>query len=99
MARGNHADSRTPAQPLDADVAAAAAGDQDAWERLVERHAQRVWSTARGFGLDVAAATLVCQLSWARLADHLEGLRTDEQLCDWVCTAAEHEARAILYPE
>jgi DNA-directed RNA polymerase specialized sigma24 family protein len=99
MVRRTHEVSRTPAQPVDDDVAAAAAGDQHAWERLVDRHAQRVWSTARGFGLDVPAATLVCQLSWSRLADHLDGLRTEEQLRDWVCTAAEHEARAMLYPE
>jgi DNA-directed RNA polymerase specialized sigma24 family protein len=99
MARRNDADSRTPAQPLKGDVAAAAAGDQDAWDRLVDRHAQRVWSTARAFGLDVAAASLVCQLSWIRLADHLDALRSEEQLCNWLCAAAEHEARAILYPE
>jgi hypothetical protein len=99
MARRKDADLRIPAQSLDDDVTAATAGDQDAWDRLVDRHAQRVWSTARGFGLDVAAASLVCRLSWIRLADHLDDVRGDEQLCDWLCSAAEHEARAILYPE
>ena len=99
MARGKHADSRIPAHQAGNDVVAAAGGDRQAWERLVDRYAQRVWSTARGFGLDADAATLVCQLSWTRLADHLDELQTDEQLCDWVCTAAEHEARGMLYPD
>ena len=99
MARGKDADSRTPTHPLDNDVVAAAAGDQHAWERLVDRYAQRVWSTARGFGLDADAATFVCQLSWTRLADHLDELETDEQLCNWVCAPAEHEARTMLYPD
>jgi hypothetical protein len=99
MATAKDAELRTPAQPLQNDVLAAAAGDGRAWERLVDRHAQRVWNTARGFGLDVSAATLVCQLSWTRLTDHLDEVRTEEQLCDWVCAAAEHDARAMLYAE
>jgi DNA-directed RNA polymerase specialized sigma24 family protein len=81
----------------DHDVAAAAAGDQSAWDRLVERHAQRVWSTARTFGLNLVAAADVCHLTWMRVLDHLDELSTDEQLREWLCSSAEREARGVLY--
>jgi len=79
-----------------ADLAAAAAGDQGAWDRLVDRHAQWVWSTARGFGLGAVAAAQVCGVAWARLADHLDEVRTDEQLRRWLGTIASHEARRVV---
>jgi DNA-directed RNA polymerase specialized sigma24 family protein len=75
------------------DVAAAAEGDQRAWDRLVDRHAQRVWSAARSFGLDAGAAADVCHLTWARLVEHLDELSTEERLCEWLVTTATHEAR------
>jgi DNA-directed RNA polymerase specialized sigma24 family protein len=90
-------DSGARSAAADPDVAAAAAGDQSAWDRLVERHAQRVWSTARRFGLDVAGAADVCHLTWMRVVDHLDELSAAAQLPEWVCSSAEREARGILY--
>jgi DNA-directed RNA polymerase specialized sigma24 family protein len=78
------------------DVAAAAGGDESAWDRLFDRHAQRVWSTARGYGLGAAAAAGVCHLTWARLVEHLDELITDEQLREWLVAAAEHQARRAV---
>jgi DNA-directed RNA polymerase specialized sigma24 family protein len=80
----------------DADLAAAAAGSQSAWDRLVERHAQRVWSTARGSGLDAALAADVCQLMWTRLVNHLDELSTNEQVREWLCAATEDEVCRVL---
>jgi DNA-directed RNA polymerase specialized sigma24 family protein len=76
-------------------IVAAAGGDQDAWDELVDRHAQHLWDWLRSFGLDAATAAAISQLSWRRLADHLDDLGTDEELCDWLCGAAEREVRAI----
>jgi len=80
---------------LDAEVAAAAAGDQAAWHTLVDRHAQEVWDIARGFGLDTAAAAAICQLSWPRLVDHLDAVRTHAEISAWLRAAVEREARSF----
>jgi DNA-directed RNA polymerase specialized sigma24 family protein len=85
---GTHASSNP-------DLAAAATGSQSAWDRLVDRYAQRVWSTARGLGLDAVAAAEVCHLTWARTVDHLERLSTDEQMLDWLRAGVEHEASLV----
>jgi DNA-directed RNA polymerase specialized sigma24 family protein len=92
-------DSGARSAATDPDVAGAAAGDQSAWDRLVERHAQRVWRTARRFGLDVAGAADVCHLTWMRVVDHLDELSADAQLPEWLSTSAEREARGVLYRE
>ena len=87
--------SRTP-QPTshasDADVVAAAAGDRRAWDRLVDRHAEQVWATVRGRGLDGPVAARVCQLTWLRLADHLDELVTHDAVREWVGAVADREA-------
>jgi DNA-directed RNA polymerase specialized sigma24 family protein len=80
----------------DSDLADAAAGSQSAWDRLVDRHAQRVWSTARGSGLDATVAADVCQLMWTRLVNHLDELSTDEQVREWLCAATEDEVCRVL---
>jgi hypothetical protein len=76
-------------------ITAAAAGNQDAWDELVDRHAQHLWDWLRSFSLDVATASAISELSWRRLTDHLDNLSNDEELCEWLCGAAEREVRAI----
>jgi hypothetical protein len=76
-------------------VAAAASGSRSAWDRLVDRHAEGVWSTARGSGLDVGAAG-GCELTWARLADHLNELGRGGQPWEWLHIATEREAYRVL---
>jgi DNA-directed RNA polymerase specialized sigma24 family protein len=99
MAQRQRSDICSPARPADPDLAAAAAGSQGAWDRLVERHAQRVWSTARGFGLGDDTAADVCLVAWARLVDHLDELSTDDEVRDWLSAATEYEARRFLCSE
>ena len=84
-------------QMLSADrlVAAARAGDQDAWDALVDRHAQEVWASARSHGLSDRETTDVSLLTWLRLADHLGDLRADEEVGPWLCSVAHDEARAV----
>ena len=76
-------------------IAAAAGGDQRAWDTLVDRLAQYVWDTARGSGLEVAAAAAVSQLCWRRLADHLDRLSTEAEVRVWLRTEVRREARAL----
>jgi DNA-directed RNA polymerase specialized sigma24 family protein len=82
---------------LDPAIAAAAAGDQAAWDTIVDRHAQQIWDTARSFGLDAAAAALVSDQVWRRLAGHLNELRTDDELRAWLRGAAERETCSVSY--
>ena len=72
-------------------VAAAAAGDSAAWETLVDRHVQSVWSTAIGRGLDPSQAAQVSAITWLRCVDHLDELTTAASVHDWLVVTAGRE--------
>ena len=73
-------------------VAAAAAGDQHAWNALVDCFAEDVWVTARSHGLDADEAADVSILVWLRLADSLPALGSGAEVGPWLralaCEAA-----------
>ncbi len=73
-------------------LAAAAAGDQDAWDQLVDRYAQLVWDVARGYSLDSVLAGDVCTVTWLRCADHLDDLARGADLVGWLAATAAREA-------
>ena len=98
VARQQQTDEGSPVGDKDPVIAAAAAGDQSAWDVLVDRHAQELWDLARGFGLDTATAAAVCQFTWMRLVDHLDELSTDGQLRDWLSSTAQRQSRADPLP-
>lgn len=77
-------------------VRAAAEGDQVAWEELVARHANLVWSVVRGFRFDDEDAADVVQNTWLRLTMHLGAIRTPEALPRWLATTARHECLKLL---
>jgi RNA polymerase sigma factor (sigma-70 family) len=77
-------------------LAAAQAGDSDAWDHLVERYARLVWAVARGFALSAADAADVSQTTWLRLVEHLDKLREPEHLGGWLATTARHECLRVL---
>src|SRR6266550_245386 len=71
---------------------AAAGGDQDAWNTLVERYSRLVWAVARGHRLSQADAADVTQATWLRLVEHLDGIKEPERLGAWLATTARREA-------
>lgn len=73
-------------------VARAADGDRDAWEALVDRFTNLVWSIARGYGLPDADAADVVQTTWLRLVEHLGRIREPERVGAWLATTARREA-------
>ena len=77
-------------------VLAAAAGDQHAWDELVDRYAGLVWSIARGYRLGFADAADVSQTTWLRLVEHLDRLRDPEHVGSWLATTARHECLRVL---
>lgn len=79
---------QSPAALLDA----AAAGDQSAWDGLVEQYGRLVWSVVRSFRLDDATASDVSQTVWLRLVENLSKIRDPERLPSWLATTARREA-------
>ncbi len=77
---------------LDQLIRAAAAGDQAAWNELVERFQGLVWATARSFRLSRADAADVAQTTWLRLVENLDRIRDPERLGAWLATTARREA-------
>jgi RNA polymerase sigma factor (sigma-70 family) len=77
-------------------VVAAAAGDRDAWERLVDEYANLVWAVVRSCGLYGAEASDVSQTVWLRFVEHIGRLREPERAGAWLATTARHECFRVL---
>ncbi|WP_345154585.1 sigma-70 family RNA polymerase sigma factor [Nonomuraea rubra] len=76
---------------VDALVIRARAGDQGAWDRLVERYAPMLWSICRAYGLDRRDIDDVAQHVWMRAVEHLSRLRAPERLGSWLATTTKRE--------
>ncbi len=73
----------------------AAAGEREAWDSLVERFGQMVWSVARGFRLDDATAKDVTQTVWLRLVENIDSIKDPERLPGWLVTTCRREALRV----
>ena len=74
----------------------AIAGKEDAWHELVERFSDFVWSIARGFRLDPAAAADVSQTVWLKLLEKADSIEDPERLPGWLATATKREAMRVV---
>ena len=86
------ADERTVA----ALVARAAAGDQDAWNELVDRYAPLVWSVCTRYHLSKQDVEDVGQTVWLKLVEHLGNLRQPAALPGWLATTTARECLRVL---
>jgi len=77
-------------------VKAAAAGDAQAWNQIVDDYSRLVWSVARGFRLSVADAADVSQTVWLRLVENLDRIQNPEQLAGWLATTARRESLRLI---
>lgn len=77
-------------------VRAAATGDQGAWDRLVARYENLLWSVARGYRLGTADAGDVVQTSWLKLLENLDRIEDPERLAGWLATTARRECLRVL---
>jgi RNA polymerase sigma factor (sigma-70 family) len=73
-------------------VAAAAAGDQDAWNGIVERYSPLLAGVLTGYRLPPAARQDVVQIVWLRLVENLGRIRSAQALPKWLVTTARREA-------
>jgi Sigma-70 region 2 len=86
---GDHATASAGTSEL---VTRASAGDQVAWEQLVERYGGMVWAVAHTHGLGGSDAREVSQVTWLLLTQHLAALKQPERLGVWLLRTALREA-------
>jgi RNA polymerase sigma factor (sigma-70 family) len=77
-------------------LAAAARGDQPAWDALVQRHASLLWAIARSYRLSAADAADVVQTTWLRLVEHLDAIADPERLAGWLATTVRRECVHLI---
>jgi len=76
-------------------VAAAAAGDQKAWDALVDRFNSLLWNIARQYRLSPADAADVVQTTWLKLVENLDRIADPERLPGWLSTTARRECLRV----
>jgi RNA polymerase sigma factor (sigma-70 family) len=83
--------------PVIADlVSRASHGDQRAWDAMVERYAQLIWSICRRHRLDHADTEDVGQSVWLHLVDQLDKVRNPAALPGWLATTTKRECIRVL---
>jgi len=77
-------------------VTGAAAGDQDAWNEIVERYAPLVWSICNRYHLSRQDTEDVGQTVWLLLVDRLAKLREPAALPGWLAATTAHECLRVV---
>jgi RNA polymerase sigma factor (sigma-70 family) len=77
-------------------VAAAATGDQRAWEALVTRFDPMLRGVARRFRLPSHQVDDAVQDTWTRLVRHLHRLENPAAVGAWLATTTRHESLRVL---
>jgi RNA polymerase sigma factor (sigma-70 family) len=77
-------------------VRRAAAGDKQAWERLVDQYARLIWSITREFRLVESDAADVAQTTWMRLIEHIDRIERPERVGSWLAATARNECLRSL---
>lgn len=77
-------------------VKAAVAGDESAWNELVDEFAGLVWGIARAHRLSAADAADVSQQTWLGLLEHLDGINAPERVGAWLATTARRHSLRIV---
>ena len=77
-------------------VNAAGAGDQAAWNRLVQEFGSLIWAIARAHRLRDADAAEVSQATWLALFEHIDRLNNPAGVGAWLATTARRECLRVL---
>jgi RNA polymerase sigma factor (sigma-70 family) len=77
-------------------VRGAAAGDREAWERLVDQYARLIWSITAEFKLIESDAADVAQTTWLRLLEHIDQIRYPDRVGSWLAATARNECLRSL---
>ncbi len=92
----SRAPGRRTGQAVSRLVTAAAAGDQVAWNALVQEFSGLLWAVARAHRLPDADAADVVQSTWLRLLEHLDRLQDPSRVGAWLATTARRESLRVL---
>src|ERR1700729_2562412 len=74
----------------------AAAGDEGAWNEIVDRYAPLVWSICSRYQLGHEEAHDVGQTVWLLLVEKIGGLRQPAALPGWLATTTQRECFRVL---
>jgi len=77
-------------------VSRAAAGDQGAWNEIVERYSPLVWAICLRYQLDRQDIDDVGQSVWLLLVEKLGSLREPAALPGWLATTTQRECLRVL---
>ncbi|MGH8883931.1 MAG: RNA polymerase sigma factor [Egibacteraceae bacterium] len=76
---------------------AAAQGDQEAWNQLVDQFNGLLWAITRAHRLGHADAADVVQVTWTRLVENLDRIHNPEHVGAWLATTARRECLRVLH--
>lgn len=77
-------------------VRRAVGGDQDAWNEIVDRYAQLVWSICIRFGLGSEDIDDVSQSVWLLLVESIGNLREPAAIPGWLAQTTKNECLRVL---
>jgi RNA polymerase sigma factor (sigma-70 family) len=77
-------------------VRGAAAGDRQAWERLVDQYARLIWSITAEFKLFDSDAADVAQTTWLRLLEHIDRIQYPDRIGSWLAATTRNECLRSL---
>jgi RNA polymerase sigma factor (sigma-70 family) len=77
-------------------IRSASAGDQRAWNELVQEFGGMIWAIARAHRLCDADAADVVQVTWLRLLEHVDDLSEPGRVGAWLATTARRECLRLL---
>jgi RNA polymerase sigma factor (sigma-70 family) len=77
-------------------LARADQGDEAAWNEIVDRFTNLLWSVCRSFRLADHQAIDIIQTTWLRLVENLGKIRDPERLAGWLATTTRNECLRVL---
>jgi RNA polymerase sigma factor (sigma-70 family) len=77
-------------------VADAQSRDSSAWNELVERLGNLVWSVTRSYGIPPHDAVDISQVTWLQLARRLDRINDPERLGLWLATTTRRQCMTYL---
>lgn len=77
-------------------IGRAAAGDEAAWNELIERYSRLLWAIAAQHRLNPADAADVYQTTWLRVIEHIDRIADPERIGAWLATTARRECLRVI---
>lgn len=77
-------------------IGRAAAGDEAAWNELINRYSRLLWAIAAQHRLNPADAADVFQTTWLRLVENVDRIADPERVSAWLATTARRECLRVI---